>query len=88
MFKKIKIYAQCSFCGGTGIYNRFISYTEPNDVGLICRECSGSGKMIIEYIPFTKRQPRNDINIVRNVLSGNGVSYKDFLAGRKPLGVQ
>ena len=91
MSEKSQIEAQCGSCRGTGIY---IGSTEPKGIGVVCLNCGGSGKAIIEYVPFTARQKRSDITTVRLsqgsfILTGVGstgteISYDDFLAGEMP----
>ncbi|MFA6096837.1 MAG: hypothetical protein WC788_04380 [Candidatus Paceibacterota bacterium] len=91
MAEKSRIEAQCGACGGSGIY---CGFAEPKGVGVVCLECKGSGKIVIEYIPFTERKNRKDIHTVRLsrgkfIFSGVGpagkeIGYKEFLAGKMP----
>lgn len=91
MAKKLHVEAQCSACGGTGIY---VGYEEPKGVGVVCLNCDGTGKHVIEYIPFTGRKSRKGIEFVQLsagnfMLTGQGpigkkISYKDFLKGKMP----
>lgn len=89
--KTEKVEAQCGACGGTGIY---CGFAEPKGVGVVCLKCGGTGKQIIEYIPFTERKTRADVKTVRlsqgTFLAtgvgpyGGEISYADFLAGKMP----
>ena len=86
-----KVEAECSACGGTGLYS---GMCEGKGVAVICRICDGSGCEIIEYKPFTRRRGRRDIKKVRlsrglSIITGCGplggsISYKEFLAGKRP----
>lgn len=60
--EKKQIETQCPDCEGTGIFNN--GPCERNSSGTICVTCDGTGKKIISYIPFTKRQIRTDIKRV------------------------
>ncbi|MEK7637973.1 MAG: hypothetical protein AAB375_00905 [Patescibacteria group bacterium] len=91
MAKKRKVEAQCSSCGGTGVYQGF---AEPKGVGVVCLNCDGSGKEFIMYRPFITRKRRRYIKTVRlsqgNFIatgagpSGGSVTYEQFLAGKMP----
>jgi len=82
--------AECSACGGTGVYSGF---AEPEGVGVVCLRCGGTGCVEVKYALFTKRKKRRDIKTVKlsrgsTILScgpgGTEVSYKDFLNGKMP----
>ena len=83
--------AECTACGGTGIYHGF---AEPDGVGVVCLKCEGSGMMVVHYIPFTGRKKRNDIVVVRRSRgsfiaigvgpTGESVTYEEFLQGKLP----
>ena len=55
MKKKLSANAQCSSCGGTGVY---VGMAERDGAGVICRTCNGTGceHIHITYTLFTKRQ--------------------------------
>ncbi len=82
---------ECKPCGGTGIYHGF---AEPAGVGVVCIKCSGTGRVDIEYTPFTGRKQAKHTHTVRLskgslVATGIGptgseVTYEEFLAGRLP----
>ncbi len=89
--KTASVEAQCSACGGTGVY---CGFAEPKGVGVVCSGCDGSGKQVITYIPFTSRKRRTGVKTVqvsRGTFIGTGVgpvgssvSYKEFLDGKMP----
>ncbi|MFA5376713.1 MAG: hypothetical protein WC455_13275 [Dehalococcoidia bacterium] len=91
MTDKAFIEVECGSCGGTGIYR---GLAEPKGVGVVCLDCKGSGCTRLEYIPFTGRRRRHDINTVKLSRGrficgpigphGQGVSYEDFLEGKIP----
>lgn len=91
MAKQATVEAQCSPCDGSGVYHGF---AEPKGVGVVCRQCGGSGKLIIKYTPFTARRRRTDIVTVRLSRgtfiatgvgpAGSEVTYDEFLAGKMP----
>ena len=82
---------QCSACAGTGVY---CGFAEPKGTGVVCLKCNGSGMKIVTYIPFTGRQSRSDVQIVRlscgNFIGtgvgpvGTSVTYEEFLQGKMP----
>jgi hypothetical protein len=88
---KSVVKAECSSCGGTGIY---CGFAEPKGVGVVCLNCKGNGHREIEYVPFTGLKKRFGIDTVR--LSngsfiatgigptGTAITYEDFLQGKRP----
>ena len=87
--KTLSVVAECSACDGSGVYPE-----REKGIGVICRECDGSGKKVIEYIPFEGKNVRKEIEIVRwakrnfnnfdEWKTGGEISYKDFIAGKMP----
>lgn len=61
--EKVSVTIQCTDCYGTGIVkDTFFS----NSSGLICLTCKGTGATTITYTPFTHRNIRPDITIVKS----------------------
>jgi hypothetical protein len=87
----LSVQAECSSCGGTGVY---CGFAEPKGTGVVCLDCDGSGCKKIGYFPFTARKRRSGVNTVcrgRGSLVATGVGpanagipYEDFLKGKKP----
>jgi hypothetical protein len=84
------IKAECSACGGTGLY---CGFAEPNGVAVVCLACEGTGCEKITYKPFVSRKPKKGVHTVRLsrgsfVLScgpaGGAITYDDFCAGKMP----
>lgn len=81
----------CHSCDGSGVYR---GYAEPSGIGVICRNCKGEGKYVIEYVAFKGRRRRNDINEIfwsagTSIDEGIGptgksVTYEEFFNGKKP----
>jgi len=88
---KQTVEAECSSCGGTGLYS---GMCEGPGVAVICIDCEGTGCEKIKYTPFTGRKLRKDIKTVRAsrgkfIATGVGpkgkkVTYSEFLAGKRP----
>jgi len=53
--------AKCSSCSGTGLYS---GMCEGPGKAVVCLDCAGTGRELIEYEPFVARQPRKDIKTV------------------------
>jgi hypothetical protein len=87
--KTEEVEAECYACNGSGI---FPDHYKERVIGVICRECGGSGKRIIRYIPFVGRNVRDDVTEVRWAKrnfnnfdeweAGGEISYEEFLAGK------
>lgn len=88
---KQSVQAECSSCGGTGVY---CGFAEPKGTGVVCLNCNGTGCRTIEYTPFTAIKRRNDVSqvmcsrgtfIVTGVgPAGNAITYDEFLSGKRP----
>jgi len=87
----MKVKTECGSCGGTGLYR---GMAEPKGVAVVCLRCGGTGCSEIEYMPFTERKRRDDVETVRLsrgsfILScgpvGSSVTYAEFLAGKMPV---
>lgn len=87
----VRVKAVCNSCDGTGLYS---GMCEPKGTAVICHTCNGTGCEVIRYTPFKKRRLRRDIEKVRDsrgrfLMSGTGptgdaVTYKEFLQGKRP----
>lgn len=85
------IRAECSACGGTGLYSGF---AEPKGTAVVCVKCSGSGCEEITFTLFTGRKGKRNIQTVsrsRGLFIGTGVgptggsiTYQEFQQGRMP----
>jgi len=85
------VQAECSSCGGTGVY---CGFAEPKGTGVVCLSCDGTGCRTIEYKPFTGLKTRTGVHTVRRSQgtfiatgigpTGGSVSYDEFLKGKKP----
>lgn len=83
--------AECSSCGGTGLY---CGFAEKKGLAVVCRTCSGTGCKEISYTLFTGRKPKADIHTVslsRGSFIGTGVGahgvsigYHAFQKGAMP----
>jgi len=69
MKKVIEFDKICQSCDGTGIY---VGLAERDGAGVVCYSCKGSGcvSVHIEYEPFLKRSPRDDVKHVYEVNPG------------------
>lgn len=88
----MKIKTECKSCQGTGLYR---GMAEPEGVAVVCLQCKGTGcvEIEIDYIPFTERKRRNDVEKVylsrgSFILScgptGESVTYDEFMNGKMP----
>lgn len=84
----LKIEIQCRACSGSGVYR---GIAEAPGIGIVCRDCKGSGKRTHEYVPFTGLTKRNDVEVVcaeRGDFhipdSTSGIPYAAFLQGKLP----
>ncbi len=83
--------AECSACGGTGLYSGF---AEPKGTAVVCVQCGGDGCQEIHYTPFTRRKGRRGITTVSRsrgsfIVTGVGpvgdsITYKEFHQGKMP----
>lgn len=80
------ILAECSSCGGTGLYRGF---AEREGEPVICLTCGGTGAEKIQYRPFTGRKGKRGVKCVRIgrspfIVSGIGgikgteMTYEEF----------
>lgn len=82
---------RCPACKGSGVFR---GIAEPKGIGIVCRDCKGSGKQTFTYLPFTGLQTRDDVCFVRaergdfHIPDPRGeIPYADFLAGTRPARV-
>lgn len=79
--------AECSSCGGTGVY---CGFCEPPGTAVVCLTCDGTGCETISYRPFTGRKRKHGVKTVsqsqgRFIATGVGavsnttMTYKEFL---------
>jgi hypothetical protein len=89
----MKVKTECGACRGTGLYR---GIAEPKGVAVVCLRCRGTGCEELEYVPFTERKRRDDVQTVRQsrgsfILScgpvGDSVTYAEFIAGKMPKAV-
>ncbi len=86
----ISVMAECGKCQGSGLFRGF---KEPPGIAVVCLDCKGSGKKILEYIPFTERKGCDDVKRVCRSHGAfgspygadEGISYEEFLAGHLPV---
>jgi len=52
------VVAECSACDATGLYQGFC---EKRGAAVICTRCEGTGKVTIDYIPFTERKIKENV---------------------------
>ncbi len=84
--------AECPKCSATGVYH---GLAEEPGIGIVCATCGGTGKITVEFVPFSGRAVRSDIkevellNLEKFIAEGVGhsgivIPYDDFLAGKFP----
>jgi DnaJ-class molecular chaperone len=56
-----EVKAQCSSCGGTGLYQ---GMCEPSGTAVICLTCSGSGCERIRYTPYEGRKIKRNVSSI------------------------
>lgn len=91
MSKSVRVDIECKECATTGIYRGF---AEPLGVGVICLKCNGTGRVMLEYTPFSGRKSTDGILTVRRSRgslvafgvgpTGDEITYQEFLEGRVP----
>jgi hypothetical protein len=87
----IQIDAECSSCGGTGLYS---GMCEGPGIAVVCLRCEGTGCEKVYYRPFAGRKKKKGIKVVYRSGGGfiatgcgprgNGITYKEFEAGKFP----
>ena len=65
----MQVQAECSACGGTGLY---CGFAEPKGTAVICSQCRGTGCQTIDYKPFTQRKRKAG---VQRVMGDGGVWF-------------
>ena len=86
------ILAECSSCGGTGLYRGF---AEREGEPVVCITCEGTGAEKISYRPFTGRKHKKGVKCVRMsrgsfIATGIGgierteMTYNEFLQKFQP----
>lgn len=86
-----EVKAECSSCGGTGVY---CGFAEPKGTGVVCLNCDGTGCSTIKYKPFTGLKRRTGVEKVmlsRGTFimtgvgpAGSSVTYEEFMSGKRP----
>jgi hypothetical protein len=86
-----KIEREREDCRGTGLYS---GMCEGEGVAVVCLGCGGTGRQIVEYVPFVKRRGRKDIKTVRQSRGtfiatgvgpvGRSITYAEFARGKRP----
>lgn len=87
----ITVNTECSACKGSGVY---VGFAEPKGVGVVCLICAGSGCRKLEYVPFTVRRIRDNVQFVAQSQGsllvtgvgpvGNKITYNEFMRGKRP----
>jgi hypothetical protein len=86
--KTITIEIECSSCGGTGLY---IGFAESEGAAVVCKMCDGTGKTLMSYKPFVKRNPpsnkiwkvfQTNIGYGLNKNSQGGMPIEDWNANK------
>lgn len=85
------IKAECSACGGTGLYS---GLAEPKGTAVVCLQCGGDGCEEITFTPFVRRKGRRGIQTVRRSQgsfvgtgvgpTGGSITYQEFQQERMP----
>ena len=57
----MEVKAECSACGGTGLY---CGFAEPKGMAVVCRQCGGTGCDTISYKPFDHRKRKRGVKVV------------------------
>ena len=74
-----QIYIECNSCEGTGLYQGFME--QPHQA-VICYYCSGTGRSLLKYQPYTGRKQKRGITQVR---AGSGTILDSTKEGWMPL---
>ena len=91
MSQRLVVEAECSDCGGTGVY---CGFAEPKGTAVVCLGCDGTGCKKIFYKPFSGRRKKRGVQTVRLSggrfiatgvgPSGGAITYQEFLDGKIP----
>lgn len=65
----MEVKAECSSCGGTGLY---CGFAEPKGTAVVCHTCRGTGCQSIKYTPFTQRKRKSG---VQRVMTDGGIWF-------------
>jgi len=88
------LYLECTACGASGIFK---DTKDADGVGVVCRDCKGSGRRAIDGVLFTERKTIPDIELVyaskasfvpelNKRKAKDAVTYTEFLNGKLPPG--
>ena len=58
---KVTVLAECTDCGGTGLYTGFTCHEGATSE---CEKCKGTGAITISYTPFSKRKEKEGVKRV------------------------
>lgn len=67
-----QVEAECSRCAGSGLY---VGLAEMDGAAIQCNTCQGTGQklLVVEYRPFTERQPKEGVLRVFQCNPGVGI---------------
>lgn len=81
------VQAECSSCGGTGVY---CGFCEAPGTAVVCLICNGTGCETISYRPFTERKRKRGVKTVSQsngrfiatvvgAVKNTAMTYREFL---------
>ena len=75
--------AECDSCDGTGLY---VGFAEAPGTAAVCANCDGTSCVTITYKEWSgRRKGRRGIHTVKRAWNrGEPVTYKEFVAGKRP----